>query len=648
MATKNSKKADSTGQKSVSGLTAAPTKKISIKTAAANTKKPAPKSSPQPQAASPSPKPAATEPADQIILPEVRHWSRLVKLAMTAGVALVIIGGTVMALRLSYSGKIYPGIRVYGVYLGGLDKSAAVNLLGTQISTYDKSSFLLNVGTTAQPIAPTDLGAKFDTTTAVDTAFQVGRSGNPFDQIYQQFRSMLGRNNAELARVSLDATKFSQIYLQINQSLTQPVSNAAFHYDGSTVSSIKQIDGQRVDIASFAQALTDHLAQLDPRNLTVATTVMPAQISSDQLQPLLAPAKAFIASPLVLTGAGHTWTVDQNQIISWLNVAPPSDSSNATISLTSMYPSPVPAPVLSLDQTLVRNYLTSLAGQVDVAAVDAQLTISGGQPTVFVPAQNGTTLDVDKSLASITQALETSAVGTNRTIALTITSQKAAIDSDTINQLGITDLLAEGDTTFPGSSSGRLTNIRVGASKFNNVLIKPGEVFSFGAQMGPVTAAQGYVPSLVILNNKEENQYGGGMCQVSTTLFRAALQAGLPINERFPHAFAVSFYTAPFGVQGVDAAIFYPDEDLKFTNDTGHYILIQTHYQGTELKFDLYGTKTKYGVINPPHIVDGSSDPKVASDTVFTRDVFNLSGGLIRTDTFKSHYNSSLDYPVSD
>ena len=202
-------------------------------------------------------------------------------------------------------------------------------------------------------------------------------------------------------------------------------------------------------------------------------------------------------------------------------------------------------------------------------------------------------------------------------------------------------------TTFPGSSHNRLNNIQVGAARFQGVLIKPDEVFSFGAQMGPVGPEQGYLPGLVILNDHEENQYGGGMCQVSSTLFRAALLAGLPIVERHPHSFAVGFYTAPFGVPGVDAAIFYPGTDLKVKNDTGHYILIQTILSGTTLKFDLYGTKTKEGQLRGPTFLEGTNDATKPSKTVFYRDVL-VNGQVTKTNTFTSYYRSSLDFPISD
>ncbi|MDP4038558.1 MAG: VanW family protein, partial [bacterium] len=218
------------------------------------------------------------------------------------------------------------------------------------------------------------------------------------------------------------------------------------------------------------------------------------------------------------------------------------------------------------------------------------------------------------------------------------------VREDNLATLGINELIGEGVTYFPGSSANRITNIKVGSSKFNGVLLKPGQVFSFGEILGDVGPEQGYTEGRVILEGRQENQYGGGLCQVSSTAFRAALMSGLPIIQRVSHSFAVSYYTAPYGVPGVDATIYYPQVDLKFRNDTGSYILIQTVLAGTTLKFDYYGTKTKSGVIRGPEFISGSNDVNQPSKTIFWRDVV-VNGSVVKTDTFTTYYKSAADFP---
>ena len=156
-----------------------------------------------------------------------------------------------------------------------------------------------------------------------------------------------------------------------------------------------------------------------------------------------------------------------------------------------------------------------------------------------------------------------------------------------------------------------------------------------------MNAEAGYLPELVIKNNKTIPEFGGGLCQVSTTMFRTALLAGLPILERRPHAYRVRYYDWPYG-PGVDATVYQPHPDLRFKNDTKHYILIQTRIVGTRLYFDFYGTKEKEGRIVRPVILWSKSDGSMA--TVFTRQIIK-NGRIVKEEQFKSIYKSPKLYP---
>lgn len=160
-----------------------------------------------------------------------------------------------------------------------------------------------------------------------------------------------------------------------------------------------------------------------------------------------------------------------------------------------------------------------------------------------------------------------------------------AVQSQELIDKGIVELIATGETDYSGSPSNRRNNIRVGLSRFDGWLIPPTETASVIQKLGPVTGQTGYLPELVIKGNKTIPEYGGGLCQVSTTLFRSILFAGLPIVERKNHSYAVSYYDP----QGLDATIYIPNPDLKFTNDTDHYILIQTTTIGDKAYSNVYG-----------------------------------------------------------
>jgi vancomycin resistance protein YoaR len=267
-----------------------------------------------------------------------------------------------------------------------------------------------------------------------------------------------------------------------------------------------------------------------------------------------------------------------------------------------------------------------------------------GKLAVVEPSRTGVKLEQERTVKDIMASLKKPAG--ERKVALRFEKTQADVNEANLESLGIKEEISVGETYFPGSPSTRLINVRTGAKRFNGVLLKPGDTFSFGKLLGSVGPETGYVPELVILEGHEEKQYGGGLCQVSSTAFRAALAAGLPITQRVNHSFAISYYTWPYDAPGVDATIYYPSVDFKFVNDSGHYILMQTEMEGTRLKFHYFGTKTKSGVLRGPTFVTGDSDTTKPSHTVFYRDVLDLDGKVVKTDTFNTYYKSSLDFPI--
>lgn len=162
--------------------------------------------------------------------------------------------------------------------------------------------------------------------------------------------------------------------------------------------------------------------------------------------------------------------------------------------------------------------------------------------------------------------------------------------SDDLKDLGIKERIAVGHTSFYGSTNNRVHNIKTGASKFNGTIIAPDEIFSFVKTLGPVDGSTGYKKELVIKEEGTIPEYGGGLCQVSTTFYRSILFGGLPIEERHPHSYKVSYYSQVLG-DGLDATIYIGGPDLKFKNDTGSHILVQAYVQNDyELYIIFYGT----------------------------------------------------------
>ncbi len=583
-----------------------------------------------------------SESAPKLGRPHFNSW-------WVAGTALAAVILVALIYNTVYAGKIFPGIRADGVYLGGLSQPEASKMLAKRTRDFSGRPLVIQNASSIWKINLPDLGLQYNTDRAAELAYQYGRRGNVLRRAWTQLRTLATRTT-NIAVYSYNSAKLSPYLSSITDDIDRPVTNARLDFSSGDVTIQPSATGVRLDLGSLVIKLQNALAQTDAGLISAPVyTVLPA-VNAASLEPLRAQARAYTSAPLSLQVGLRTIQVDQSTIISWLAV---TDETPPTLvtgpRLRDFFPRQTIPANLALDETKLAGYVSDLAAQTDQEARDAQLAIQDGHASVFVPSRTGQKLDQAKAVTAIKSAITKSAGA--RSLVLAVQTIQPQVREDNLNNLGINELLSEGVTYFPGSPIDRMTNIRVGASKFNGVLLKPGDTFSFGALLGDVGPAQGYAPALVILNNHEEKQYGGGLCQVSSTAYRAALLAGLPITERHNHSFAVSFYTAPFGVPGVDATIYYPQVDLKFLNDTGHYILIQTVLSGTTLKFDFYGTKTKSGQLRGPNFISPTNgdgwNPTVPSHTIFYRDVLDLSGNVVKTDTINTYYQSSLDFPVT-
>lgn len=291
-------------------------------------------------------------------------------------------------------------------------------------------------------------------------------------------------------------------------------------------------------------------------------------------------------------------------------------------------------------------YLLTLANEQNRSPEDAQLIIENNQATKFIPHQLGQTLDLALAHNLIKQAI----VSNSENLSLPVHQTWPKIFLKDLNNLGIEEFLARGQSDFSGSSRSRIQNIRVGSARFQGLLIKAGEEFSFNKYLksqGPIDAAHGFLPELVIKPEGTVPEFGGGLCQVSTTVFRAAFFAGLPILERRNHSYPVKYYewisdNQPRAV-GLDATVYPGAQDMKFLNNTPGTILIWTKIEGTRLYFDFYGTNDhRQIVVDGPHPYDRK--PSGAVKSIVNRTIVSLQGEISEF-TLRSNYVSPNLYP---
>jgi len=282
----------------------------------------------------------------------------------------------------------------------------------------------------------------------------------------------------------------------------------------------------------------------------------------------------------------------------------------------------------------VEGYLASIATSINRQPVSARFTIVDGRAEEFVPSEYGRRLDLEASKGLIMSAV----INGVTEVSLPVEFFEPEITLDKVNKLGITTLIGRGESDFKGSPVSRVHNIKVGSAKYNGTIIKPGEEFSFNDILGEVDEKSGYQPELVIKGGRLIYEYGGGICQVSTTLFRSVIMAGLSIAERRPHSFAVKYYDP----QGFDATIYPGVVDLRFKNDTPNHILIQSRIEGTKLIFDMYGpADSRKTVLEGPFQYDQKANG--AMKAYFVRKVYD-GELLVKEDRFDSNYRPPVSF----
>lgn len=267
-------------------------------------------------------------------------------------------------------------------------------------------------------------------------------------------------------------------------------------------------------------------------------------------------------------------------------------------------------------QTALINILSLFAQNVEEKSVDAQFKFENGKVITFQPSSEGKSVDWEKLNSEILSHGEeiTLTNPKNINIEIPIKIIKPKISTESVNTFGIKELIASGSSHFAHSIPGRIYNISLAAGRIDGALIPPGQIFSFNNTLGDITSFTGYQQAYIIKDGKTVLGDGGGVCQVSTTLFRTVLNAGLTILERNPHSYRVGYYEQD-SPPGLDATVYYPGVDFKFKNDTKNYILIQSSIDPAEekLTFYLYGTKDSRNVsISKPVITNEAPPPSPA------------------------------------
>ena len=579
---------------------------------------------------------------------------------LAAGIVLFfgIVFLWVIGYQLFYAGRIFPGVSVAGVDISGMSPQDAALKLSQTLSYPITGKVLFQDGNKVWVAQPAQLGMVFDPSSSAQAAYQLGRSGGLFTALKGQIRAR--GFGEDIPPVIIFDQRVAYQYLQgLSRQVDQPMVEGSLHLAGTNVVAQPGQAGRMLNLDASLVYLSARLQTFQDGNVPlVIQEVKPAIMDlSAQAQT----ASQILSQPLQLVitnaqqGDAGPWVYNAQVLANMIGVQQVKDGDKTDVQVT-------------LDPNALHQILAGIETQVDRQASNAKFHFNDatGQLVALSPSQTGRTLDVDASLKAIQDAV----LQGQHTVPLVIhETQPTLPDSATAQQLGITQIVSQQTTYFWGSSDARIQNITTAASRFDGVLVAPGETFSMGQAMGDISLDNGFAEALIIYGGQTIKGVGGGVCQVSTTLFRTVFYGGYPVVERIPHAYRVDYYEETSSgsdnstLAGMDATVYFPLVDFKFTNDSAYWILMETNVDlgsrsltwkfystpdGRKVTWNTTGPQNIVPAPNPSFVVNSDLNPGQMTQTDWaangadvdvTRTV-TKNGSTYFQDEFKTHYQA--------
>jgi vancomycin resistance protein YoaR len=500
--------------------------------------------------------------------------------------AVLLIGTTIF--EVSYSGRIYPGVSIAGVDVGGLTSSQAQDRITQKFVFPQQGHILFHYQNQSWMATPAELGLILNPESTTAFAYQIGRTGSPFQRLGDQLGAWYSGRQVSSALI-YDQRLAYQFLSNIAAKIDQQTIEANVGVNGVNVVVRSGQVGRTLDIPATLALLSNQISQQkDSVVLLVVKETPPVVVDVSEQANL---ARTILSKSLTLSlPAGQPdkigpWVIDQPTLAGLLTFDQVKDAQGSHYQV-------------GLKRDALLTYLTNLSATVQASPQNARFTFNDEtrQLDLIQSSVTGRSLDVEKTLKSI----EDKVIQGNHNIPLELVLTPPQVnDKATAAQLGITELVQSTTSYFYGSPVERVQNIKTAAARFHGVLVAPGATFSMASVLGDISLENGYAEALIIVGGKTIAGVGGGVCQVSTTLFRNVFYAGFPVVQRISHAYRVGYYEQlpnarhDPSLAGLDATVFVPLVDFKFTNDTSHWLLMETYLDAAHynLTWKFYSTK---------------------------------------------------------
>ena len=547
------------------------------------------------------------------------------------GLLIILIGliYLILILQIVNNEKIAFGIKIADANLGGQNITKSKEILKEQWNNFDEQNITFLYQEYNWPVKLSGLGFELKLQETIDEAYKITHQANVLINIKKQLSALFGLYNIKPV-YKINIEKFEEKTIELFKNIEKPAQNASliFNEELNSFSIQHSTKGTTIDREKLLNKLSENVSNFSLQSINLKLIIDSPSVINNETDLANEKAQKILSKqPYQLILENRTWTVNKETLINWIEFKPENeiDSDNQILGVF-------------LNEDKIKEYLLKISYDINKPATDAQLKISSSTAILFIPDRPGFEIKTEKTIEQINNNILS--LEPNKRINIIVDKSLPKITLGQTNNLGVNALISQGTSNFYGSSKNRIHNIKTGAATLNGIIIKPNEEFSFNSFINETGPEQGYLQEMVIKKDKTILEYGGGLCQVSTTIFRAAIKAGLEITQRRPHAFPVGYYNP----QGFDATVYSPWTDLRFINNTPNHILVQSIVSGSQITFNFYGTNDGRDVkVKGPYVLEKKEDGSMK--TVFTQEVYR-KGELINKHEFYSNYKSPDLYPV--
>ncbi len=556
-------------------------------------------------------------------------------IAVGAIVAVFVLA--ILVDSVAYYNKVHAGISVSGIDLGGQTKDEAIASVTKLVDKARNSPITVTGEDKTWELAADEVGTSMDTEGAVKAAMAVSRSNGFFGDIRTRWKLYFTKQDLPL-NGTVDSAKMDGFVAGIARQLDIAPVNAGLAIDKGKIKVIEGLNGQVVDQAALSEKLSALLVTLHSTTVEVPIVAKEPDVKAEDNQAAQQQAETMISGDVTISDGSKTWSITPEEIASYMGFR--SELKNGVSTLIPF-----------MDTTKLQPILETIAPDVLKRATNASFASDGSKAWV-VPGKNGEQLDAEATAQAITDA---TLKPNGRTVKVAIKAKEPDRTTEEAKAMGIETVLSSYTTVY-SCPAPRQTNVRLATKYATDVLLAPGQEYNFDKQIGPRTAARGWQLAPGIVGpNQLEDVLGGGICQVSTTMFNAAGNAGLKITERRNHSLYISHYP-----KGRDATVTGGGKNLRFVNDTDHYIWIRGSSSGVKTTITIYGTDDGrkghvswtvgdfYGIkpqtsikISDPSMLVGKtkvSDSGQVGKSLKTTRVVTRNGKVIHNDVWTSYW----------